>query len=89
MEASFSVSFSAENGAGNRARTDDLRVTNAPLYQLSYTSMLLLAAIQGFSSPAKTEEENTMTPCLSGSVLELGTGFEPVTCGLQIRRSTN
>lgn len=25
-----------ENGAGNRIRTYDLRITNAPLYQLSY-----------------------------------------------------
>ncbi len=25
-----------KNGAGNRIRTDDLRITNALLYQLSY-----------------------------------------------------
>ena len=28
--------FFLENGAENRIRTDDLRITNAPLYQLSY-----------------------------------------------------
>ncbi len=26
-----------DNGAGDRIRTYDLRITNAPLYQLSYT----------------------------------------------------
>ena len=26
------------SGAGDRIRTNDLRITNAPLYQLSYTS---------------------------------------------------
>lgn len=26
-------------GAGNRTRTDDLRITNALLYQLSHTSI--------------------------------------------------
>ena len=28
------------SGAGNRTRTDDLRITNALLYQLSHTSIL-------------------------------------------------
>ena len=27
------------NGAGNRNRTYDLRITNAPLYQLSYSGI--------------------------------------------------
>ena len=30
------------NGAGNRTRTDDLRITNALLYQLSHTSGYLV-----------------------------------------------
>ena len=31
-----------ENGAGNRIRTDDPRITNALLYQLSYPGIPLL-----------------------------------------------
>jgi hypothetical protein len=33
----FSLVFLAKCGAGNRNRTYDLRITNAPLYQLSYS----------------------------------------------------
>ena len=33
-------------GAGGRSRTDDLRITSAPLYQLSYTSPLELHLIR-------------------------------------------
>ena len=32
-------------GAGNRTRTDDLRITNALLYQLSHTSILFCALL--------------------------------------------
>src|SRR3546814_8621896 len=32
-----------EDGAGNRNRTYDLRITNAPLYQLSYSGMYCLS----------------------------------------------
>ena len=31
---------SRRHGAGNRTRTDDLRITNALLYQLSHTSKI-------------------------------------------------
>gem|GEM_PF-6575294 len=33
-------------GAGNRNRTYDLRITNAPLYQLSYSGKPLIVGVQ-------------------------------------------
>ena len=40
-------------GAGNRSRTYDLRITNALLYQLSYTGQveLILPSLSGRSIP--------------------------------------
>ncbi len=37
QKAPTKAGASAESGAGNRNRTYDLRITNAPLYQLSYS----------------------------------------------------
>ena len=36
MEGQYICELSQKNGAENRIRTDDLRITNALLYQLSY-----------------------------------------------------
>src|SRR5690606_1325353 len=36
-----------ESGAGNRNRTYDLRITNAPLYQLSYSGERAILAARG------------------------------------------
>ncbi len=36
-----------EDGAGNRSRTYDLRITNALLYQLSYSGNIRVAAVFG------------------------------------------
>ncbi len=44
-----------KNRAGERDRTADLRITSAPLYRLSYTS---LAKIAGKERLAKTKQQN-------------------------------
>jgi hypothetical protein len=42
----FYVFVSIEiDGAGNRNRTYDLRITNAPLYQLSYSGVVAAATV--------------------------------------------
>ena len=38
----FEAAFCYSIGAGNRIRTYDLRITNAPLYQLSYSGDVLV-----------------------------------------------
>ena len=44
-KARIAVSLAAY-GAGNRSRTCDLRITNALLYQLSYTGGLMFRVVK-------------------------------------------
>ena len=91
------------NGAGDEARTHDPKLGRLVLYQLSYTRLLLwyhqlkksggarwIRTIEGINRqiysllPLATRESR---PILF--LVELLTGFEPATVGLQNRCSTN
>ena len=58
-----------KNGAGNRIRTDDPRITNALLYQLSYPGVTLfykgLEAVQLFAGHTRFPSETVKVVWLS------------------------
>ena len=43
------------NGAGEKSRTPDLRITNALLYQLSYTGVVFADRPRRQAAPGKSE----------------------------------
>lgn len=47
-----------ENGADGRIRTDDLRITSALLYQLSYISPGVMSSRKGGSEPDERPGES-------------------------------
>ena len=86
-----------KNGAGEGVRTLDPQLGRLVLYQLSYTRLgfwsfiLVVVAREGFE-PSK-EYSGRFTVCslwpLGNHAMELLTGLEPATAGLQNRCSTN
>jgi hypothetical protein len=60
---------SCSNGAGDRSRTYDLRITNALLYQLSYTGTF----INGGGTPAVPADAGLTSPTSNCTITVTGT----------------